>query len=72
MARAVSTPAEGEPALPALRDELVLLETAAGPDGAPAWLVHDPVQNRFIRVGGAARAMLRHAGPDAKIGRAHV
>ena len=38
-------------ALPPLRDELRLLPAAANHDGSPAWLVQDPVNNRFFRIG---------------------
>ncbi len=37
--------------LPQLRDELRLLPAAANHDGSPAWMVNDPVSNRFYRVG---------------------
>jgi putative peptide zinc metalloprotease protein len=36
---------------PALRDELHLQPAAANADGSPAWLIHDPVVNRFFRIG---------------------
>ena len=39
------------PPLPALREELRLLPAAANHDGSPAWMVHDPVNNRFFRIG---------------------
>lgn len=38
-------------ALPPLRDELRLLPAAANRDGSLAWLVQDPVNNRFFRIG---------------------
>ncbi len=37
--------------LPPLRDELRLLPTSANADGSPAWLIQDPVTNRFYRIG---------------------
>ena len=37
--------------LPALRDELRLLPASPNADGSPAWTIHDPVVNRFFRVG---------------------
>jgi putative peptide zinc metalloprotease protein len=37
--------------LPPLREELRLLPAAANRDGSPAWMVHDPINNRFFRVG---------------------
>ncbi len=39
------------PGLPPLRDELRLLPAAANHDGSPAWMVQDPVNNRFFRIG---------------------
>ena len=39
------------PSLPQLRDELRLLPAAAGHDGSPAWMINDPVSNRFFRIG---------------------
>jgi len=37
--------------LPPLREELRLLPAAPNPDGSPAWMVHDPLTNRFFRIG---------------------
>ncbi|MBD2840350.1 HlyD family efflux transporter periplasmic adaptor subunit [Pseudomonas sp. JM0905a] len=37
--------------LPALREDLRLLETAPGSDGEPAWVIQDTVVNRFYRIG---------------------
>ena len=37
--------------LPPLREELRLLPAAANRDGTPAWIVQDPVNNRFFRIG---------------------
>ena len=37
--------------LPPLREELRLLPAAANRDGSPAWMVQDPVNNRFFRIG---------------------
>lgn len=39
------------PPLPMLREELRLLPAAANHDGSPAWMVQDPVNNRFFRIG---------------------
>ena len=39
------------PPLPPLREELRLLTAAANHDGSPAWMVQDPVNNRFFRIG---------------------
>ncbi|MEZ5663988.1 MAG: HlyD family efflux transporter periplasmic adaptor subunit [Burkholderiaceae bacterium] len=37
--------------LPAIRDELKLLPAAPNDDGTPAWVIQDPVRNRFYRIG---------------------
>ena len=47
----MTTAEAGAVALPALRDELRLLPAAANHDGSPAWMVQDPVCNRFFRIG---------------------
>ncbi len=44
-------PAQPAPVWPQLRDELRLLPAAANHDGSPAWMVNDPVSNRFYRIG---------------------
>ena len=36
--------------LPALRDELALYPGPVGHDGAPTWLLHDPLRNQFFRL----------------------
>lgn len=62
MDRAVTAAA----ALPAPRDELRLLPADANPDGSPAWLIQDPVCNRFYRIGWMDFEMLvrwRHGSP---------
>ena len=43
--------AKAEIRLPALREELRLLPAASNHDGSPAWMVQDPVNNRFFRIG---------------------
>jgi putative peptide zinc metalloprotease protein len=45
-------------ALPALREDLRLLPAAANRDGSPAWMIQDPVGNRFFRVGWLEFALL--------------
>ncbi|MFM2051020.1 MAG: hypothetical protein RL682_1511, partial [Pseudomonadota bacterium] len=45
------TIAGGASDLPRLREELRLLPAAANHDGSPAWMVQDPVNNRFFRIG---------------------
>ena len=37
--------------LPPLREDLKLLPAAANRDGSPAWMIQDPVTNRFYRLG---------------------
>ncbi len=37
--------------LPALREDLKLFPAAPNRDGSPAWMVQDPVTNRFFRIG---------------------
>ena len=52
LAAAVSTAQASKAAvLPPLREELRLLPAAANHDGSPAWMVQDPVNNRFFRIG---------------------
>ncbi len=46
--------------LPALRDELQLFEAAPNHDGTPAWIIQDPVNNRFFRIGWLEFEMLVH------------
>lgn len=36
--------------LPALREELTLLEGPRSRDGAPTWTLHDPLRNQFFRL----------------------
>ena len=37
--------------LPPLREDLRVFEAASEADGAPAWVIEDPVVNRFYRIG---------------------
>jgi putative peptide zinc metalloprotease protein len=37
--------------LPSLREDLKLMAAAPNRDGSPAWMVQDPVSNRFYRLG---------------------
>ena len=37
--------------LPKIREELKLLPAATNHDGSPAWMIQDPVNNRFFRIG---------------------
>ena len=55
------------PNLPPLREELRLLPAAANHDGSPAWMVQDPVNNRFFRIGWLDfEVLLRWAYGNAK------
>lgn len=52
--------------LPRIRDELVLFPAAANEDGSPAWVIQDPVNNRFFRIGWIDFELLVHwADQDA-------
>lgn len=44
--------------LPGLRDDLILLPAPPGQDGAPGWTIHDPVRNRYFRIGPDAFALI--------------
>ena len=46
--------------LPPLREDLKLLAASANRDGSPAWLIQDPVSNRFYRIGWLEFEMLSH------------
>ncbi len=37
--------------LPRIRDELILFPGSPNEDGTPAWVIQDPVNNRFYRIG---------------------
>jgi len=65
-ARALDAPALSEPGpaaaaragapneditLPPLREDLMLFPAADNLDGSPAWMIQDPVSNRFYRIG---------------------
>ncbi len=55
----------GQP-LPPLREDLALIEAAPQRDGSPAWMIHDPVTNRFYRIGWLEFELLSHwHEPDA-------
>ena len=52
MSETASAPASKLPAkLPPLREELQLHTAAPYSDGSPAWVIQDPVNNRFYRIG---------------------
>lgn len=46
------------PPLPPLRPELKLIKGAASVTGAPTWLIHDPLQNRFVQIDDATHRVL--------------
>jgi putative peptide zinc metalloprotease protein len=46
-----TAPGLGGRLLPPLREDLKLHEAAANRDGSPAWVIQDPVTNRFFRIG---------------------
>jgi putative peptide zinc metalloprotease protein len=37
--------------VPLLRDELRLIQAANNADGSPAWMIQDPINNKFYRIG---------------------
>ena len=37
--------------VPLLREELRLIAAANNPDGSPAWMIQDPINNKFYRIG---------------------
>jgi len=52
--------------LPAIRDELKLMPASPNEDGTPAWVIQDPVRNRFFRIGWLEfELLLNWAGSDA-------
>ncbi|SOD90769.1 site-2 protease family protein [Caenispirillum bisanense] len=58
-----------EQPLPPLRDDLRLLPGPTARDGSPTWTIHDPVRNRYHRLGWAAFEMLARwpAGTGAAV-----
>lgn len=62
MAGMVATPGPGEERLPALRQDLSLHPGPRDSAGAPTWTLHDPVENRFFRIGWPEFSMLSHWG----------
>ncbi len=45
-------------ALPPLRDDVRLMEGPRDADGSPTWTIHDPLRQRFYRIGHAGFAFL--------------
>ncbi len=61
MARvAVNKQAQKPVKLPRIRDELILFPAAPNEDGTPAWIIQDPVTNRFFRIGWIDFELLIH------------
>jgi putative peptide zinc metalloprotease protein len=58
--------ADIERPLPLLREDLRVIEAAPEPDGAPAWVIQDPVINRFYRIGWLAFECLLRWGRNAR------
>ncbi|WP_394063517.1 site-2 protease family protein [Alcaligenes sp. WGS1538] len=56
---APSAPAPELTTLPALRQDLQLHTAARNKDGSPAWMIQDPVTNRFFRIGWLEFELLR-------------
>jgi putative peptide zinc metalloprotease protein len=53
---------------PPLREDLRLAEAAPEADGSPAWVIEDPVVNRFYRIGWLEfECLLRWGAPPAEI-----
>lgn len=46
--------------LPPLREEVHCLPGPVQFDGSPSWTLHDPINNRFFRIGWAEYEILRH------------
>ena len=43
-------PHQEDAALPTLRDDLEIVPAAAQTNGAPAWVIFDPVSNRYSKL----------------------
>lgn len=53
--------------LPALRQDLKLLPGAHDEDGAPRWLLHDRVRNRYFTLAEDALGLIRHWQPGCTL-----
>ena len=51
-------PVPQEPALPALRQDLEIMRSGTNADGAPAWVVYDPLQHKYFQINHEARELL--------------
>ncbi len=57
-----------ERSLPPLREDLRIVESAPEADGSPAWVIQDPVVNRFYRIGWLEfECLLRWGAPAAVV-----
>ena len=64
----MTAPAAYASTLPPLREDLRLHDIAPSRDGAPAWSIQDPVNNRFYRIGWLEfECLLRWPGDPAAI-----
>jgi putative peptide zinc metalloprotease protein len=60
--------AEFERPLPPLREDLRIVEAAPEADGSPAWVIQDPVVNRFYRIGWLEfECLVRWGAPAAAV-----
>lgn len=57
-------PAQGSEPLPALREDLKIFPASGNADGSLAWMIHDPVTNRFYRIGWLELEILLRWQPD--------
>ncbi|HSV29478.1 MAG TPA: peptidase, partial [Candidatus Omnitrophota bacterium] len=59
----------GAASLPPLRDDLGLIPGPEARDGTPTWTIHDPVRNRYFRIGHAAFELLArwHMGDPGRV-----
>ncbi|WP_239479933.1 biotin/lipoyl-binding protein [Actibacterium sp. 188UL27-1] len=48
--------------VPSLRTDLNILPTAPAPNGSPAWIIHDPIANKFHRIGWLQFEILKRWG----------
>lgn len=62
-----AAPEKQEVPLPPLREDLMLFAAADNLDGAPAWMIQDPVSNRFFRIGWMEFELLTRWQPSAAI-----
>lgn len=61
--------------LPPLRDDVQLVSGAPSPDGAPTWVLVDPVRGKYFQIGWVAYQMLSRwngQSADAMLGQIHA